>query len=467
MRYSNAKQINWNTMLNVINPATEEIVADYSLNTQQQVDQILHEVFDSFKTWSAKSIPQRSKPMKLLAILLIEGAEKYGRLISKEMGKPIVEARDEIKKCALACDYFATQAEKFLKDEVIPEDHQTGIVTFEPLGVILGIMPWNFPFWQVFRFLAPTLMAGNGIVIKHALNVPGCAIAIEELIEQAGFPKNLVRNVLVEQPEIQAIIEHPLVRGVSLTGSDRAGEAVGAAAGRGLKKCVLELGGSDPFIVLDDADLFKCVKTAISARLINGGQSCIAAKRFIVVHSKMDEFCNQLLKGLKSIKMGDPLQEDTTLGPLARKDLFEKFNQQVKSSIEKGALLLQGGKPLGGKGYFYPPTVLRDVTKGMPAFDEETFGPLFAIIEARNTAHAIEIANDSVYGLGSSLWTQDIAQAKELAKKIQAGLVFINGMTVSDPKLPFGGVKRSGFGRELGQQGIKEFVNIKTTVIRK
>ena len=452
-------------MFKVINPATEEIVGEYNLNSQKEAEQILRDVFESFKIWSKKSIPEKSKPMKKLAQLLRDGVDKYARIMSIEMGKPIVEARDEIKKCALACDYFADQAENFLKEEMIQNDHKTSLVSFEPLGVILGIMPWNFPFWQVFRFLAPTLMAGNGIVIKHALNVPGCALAIEELIVQAGFPLNLVRNIFLENPEVQAVIAHPLICGVSLTGSDRAGESVGAIAGKNLKKCVLELGGSDPYIVLEDADLTKCVKTAIAARLVNTGQSCIAAKRFIIVRSKIDEFCARLLDQLKSVKMGDPLQEDTSLGPLARKDLFEKFSGQVQGSIKKGAKLMAGGKPLEGKGYFYPPTVLKNVSKGMPAFDEETFGPLFALIEARDALHAIEIANDSLYGLGSSLWTQDKMLAKDLAGKIQAGMVFINERTVSDPKLPFGGIKRSGFGRELSKQGIKEFVNIKTIVI--
>lgn len=453
-------------MFNTINPATEEIVADYKLNSPEQVKQILEDVFDSFQSWSEKSFSDRSKPMKVLAKRLMDNVDKYGRLITQEMGKPIVEARAEVKKCALACEYFAEHAEEFLKERIINEADQTGIVSFEPLGVILGIMPWNFPFWQVFRFLAPTLMAGNAIIIKHALNVPGCALAIEELIENAGFPKNIVRCIFVEQDEIQGIIEHPLVRGVSLTGSDRAGESVGSAAGKALKKCVLELGGSDPYIVLEDADLDKCVETAISARLINGGQSCIAAKRFIIAKSQIEPFCNRLLEGLKAVKIGDPMQDSTTMGPLARKDLFEKFSRQVQSSIEKGATPLTGGKPLEREGYFYPPTVLRNVIKGMAAFDEETFGPLFAIIEARNADHAIEIANDSPYGLGSSLWTQNLVLAKKLSRKIQAGLVFVNGMTVSDPKYPFGGIKRSGFGRELAEQGIKEFVNIKTMVLR-
>lgn len=452
-------------MLNVINPANEEIVGDYNLTTSKQMEQILRETDQSFHRWSQKSIVERAKPMLALSQLLNEHKEKYAHLISREMGKPIGEARAEIKKCSQTCQYFATAAANLLKEQAFSNEKQIGIVSFEPLGVILGIMPWNFPFWQIFRFLAPTLMAGNGVVIKPALNVPGCAVAIEEVIAEAGFPPSLMRNLFVEQSKVHEIIEHPLVKAVSLTGSDRAGEAVGALAGKALKKCVLELGGSDPFIVLKDANLTECVKTAIAARLVNCGQSCIAAKRFIVVQPKIAEFCQRLIEGLKQVKMGDPLHEETTLGPLARKDLFEKFCWQVEDSIEKGAQLLLGGMPLERKGYFYPPTILNKVAKGMPAYDQETFGPLFAIIEAKDATEAIEIANDTPYGLGSSLWTQDHALAQELAKKIQAGLVFINGKTVSDPTLPFGGIKRSGFGRELAEQGIKEFVNVKTTVI--
>lgn len=454
------------TIFNVINPATDEIVADFIFQSYLQVEKILHLASDSFQIWSQMPISERAKPMKTLAKLLSDNVEKFAHLISKEMGKPIVESRAEIKKCAYCCNFFADHAEQYLKDEVISEEHQTCTISYEPLGIILGIMPWNFPFWQVFRFAVPTLMAGNGIIIKPALNVPGCALAIEELFLTAGFPENLLRPIFIGESDIKNVIAHPLIAGISLTGSDRAGESVGAVAGKSLKKCVLELGGSDPFIVLEDADLAKSVKTAVAARLVNTGQSCIAAKRFIIVGSKINEFCAQLLEELKSVKIGEPLSEETTLGPIARKDLFEKFNKQVQKSIELGAIALTGGKPLDRKGFFYPPTVLINVTKGMPAFDEETFGPLFAIIEAKDADHAIEIANDSIYGLGSSLWTKNLELAKKLAKKIQAGEVYINDRTVSDPKLPFGGIKRSGFGRELGQQGIKEFVNVKTVVIK-
>ena len=452
------------SMLNVINPATEEIVADFNLNSDAEIKQILSDVSSGFTTWSKKSISERAKPMKKMARILSEEPDKYGRLITKEMGKPIIEAREEVKKCAAACNFFADHAEDLLKEETISDDKQTGTISYEPLGIILGIMPWNFPFWQVFRFIAPTLMAGNGIIIKHALNVPGCAYAIEEIAGEAGFPHNLVRSIFVADSDVASLIKNPIVRGVSLTGSDRAGELVGAGAGSFLKKCVLELGGSDPYIVLEDADMSSCIETAIKARLLNSGQSCIAAKRFIIVRSKMDEFCEGLLNGLKKIKIGDPMQEETTMGPLARKDLLDKLDQQVHRSIDKGAILLLGGKPLDQSGFYYPPTVLINVSKGMPAFDEETFGPLFAIIEAKDADHTIELANDSVYGLGSSLWTQDEAKANDMARKLQTGVVFINSMTVSDPRFPFGGIKRSGFGRELGEAGIKEFVNIKTTV---
>lgn len=452
-------------MFNSINPANEKIAASFSFTPQGEIEKILKDVFEASKIWSEKSFSERAIPMKMLAHLLIDGTEKYSRLITQEMGKPIVEARAEIKKCAYACSYFADQAQIFLKDRVFNEDKQTSIVSFEPLGVILGIMPWNFPFWQVFRFLAPTLMAGNGIVIKHALNVPGCALAIEELMSQAGFPNNLVRAIFVEEREIENLIKNPHIHGVSLTGSDRAGEAVAAVAGQSLKKCVLELGGSDPFIVLKDANLESCMKAAVSARLLNAGQSCIAAKRFIVEKPLIEEFCRFLIEEVRHIKTGDPMLEETQVGPLARKDLFEKFHRQIQDSIAQGAQLLFGGKTLDKVGYYYPPTILRNVKKGMAAFDEETFGPLFAIVEANDAHHAVEIANDSVYGLGASLWTQNSSLAKELARKIQSGVVFINGMTASDPKYPFGGIKRSGFGRELGEEGIKEFVNIKTIIM--
>lgn len=453
-------------MFQSVNPSNEQVIASYKMHTKNEVEFLIQKTQYAFKTWSQSLFKQRSKSMKVLASLLREDRENLARLITLEMGKPIQESRAEINKCALTCDYFADHAPNYLQSIHIEDDQQSGLVSFEPLGLILGIMPWNFPFWQVFRFLAPTLMAGNGILIKHALNVPGCAQAIEELIKKAKFPPDLVTNIFIEQSMVKDVIEHPSVRGVSLTGSDRAGASVAGLAGQSLKKCVLELGGSDPFIVMEDADLVKCAKVAVQARLINAGQSCIAAKRFIVIQETVDEFCKLLLEQLKGIIVGDPFNEATHIGPLARKDLLQKIDDQVQDSLNKGALILCGGQRLSNiRGYFYPPTVLKNVSKGMAAYDEETFGPLFAIIGAKNAKHAIEIANDSEYGLGASVWTENLTNAKKWASEIESGQVFINNMTISNPKFPFGGIKRSGYGRELSEQGIKEFVNIKTTVI--
>ncbi|MDB5059926.1 MAG: NAD-dependent succinate-semialdehyde dehydrogenase, partial [Chloroflexi bacterium] len=368
----------------------------------------------------------------------------------------------EIEKCAWCCDYFADHAEGFLADQPVATNARESFVAFEPLGVVLAIMPWNFPFWQVFRFAPPTLMAGNTAVLKHASNVPQCSLAIEEVFREAGFPQGVFRTLLMPSSQVQGVIEDHRIAAVTLTGSDVAGSKVATTAGRVLKKAVLELGGSDPFIVLPDADLDGAVEFAVKSRFQNTGQSCIAAKRFIVVDEVAAEFERRFAEAAGRLRVGDPTRRETQMGPLAREDLRQTLHEQVRDSVAQGARVLCGGQPIEGKGYYYAPTVLADVTPAMRVFREETFGPVAAVIRARNAANAVALANDSQYGLGGNLWSQDIEGAKKLARRIESGLVFINGMTASDPRLPFGGVKHSGYGRELSHFGIHEFTNIQT-----
>jgi succinate-semialdehyde dehydrogenase/glutarate-semialdehyde dehydrogenase len=396
------------------------------------------------------------------ARILRTGKEKYARTMALEMGKPITQGGAEVEKCAWACDYYAEHAEAFLADQPRETDASRSYIRFDPLGPVLAIMPWNFPFWQVFRFAAPALMAGNPGILKHASNVPRCALQIEAVFREAGFPEGLFRALLVGPDKVPAIITDPRVRAVTLTGSDSAGSKVAEQAGRELKKTVLELGGSDPFIVLEDADVEKAAKTAVDARLINSGQSCIAAKRFIVVDKVEDTFLKIFVAEMQSRRMGDPLDRHTQVGPQARHDLRASLHRQVEESMQQGAKLLLGGRIPDGPGAFYPPTVLAAVQKGMPAFDEETFGPVAAVIRAEDEAQAIRLANDSVFGLGASLWTQDLDRAERLGREIEAGCIFVNELVKSDPRLPFGGVKRSGYGRELSEYGIREFMNIKS-----
>ncbi|RMI03532.1 MAG: NAD-dependent succinate-semialdehyde dehydrogenase, partial [Calditrichaeota bacterium] len=380
---------------------------------------------------------------------------------------PIREGRAEAEKCAWVCDYYAEKTEEFLQPEFIPTDAGKSYVTFNPLGVVLAVMPWNFPFWQVFRFAAPALMAGNVAVLKHASNVPGCALAIEEIFREVGFPENVFRTLLVGSPRVEQIIEHPLVKAVTLTGSTPAGRAVARKAGEMLKKTVLELGGSDPYLILEDADLSATVATCVASRLINSGQSCIAAKRFIVVEAIREEFEQQFVELMRTKTMGDPLDEGTDIGPQARHDLRDELHRQVVQSLEKGARCLLGGEIPPGKGAFYPPTVLTDVRPGMPAFDEETFGPVAAIIPVRDEAEAIQVANNSPFGLGAAVFSRDVARAERIAaEELEAGCCFVNAFVKSDPRLPFGGIKESGYGRELSHYGIKEFLNIKTVYIK-
>jgi succinate-semialdehyde dehydrogenase/glutarate-semialdehyde dehydrogenase len=382
-----------------------------------------------------------------------------------EMGKPIVQAEAEVDKCAACCDYYADHAEAFLAEQPSKTDASKSYVRFDPLGPVLAVMPWNFPYWQVFRFAAPALMAGNAGILKHASNVPRCALAIEKVFREAGFPQGLFTAPLLESRAIASLISDPRIVAVTLTGSERAGSAVAGQAGRELKKTVLELGGSDPFIVLADADLAAAAKAAADARLVNSGQSCIAAKRFIAVEAIADRFLDLFLDELRSRRMGDPLARETQVGPQARTDLRDELHKQVEESVKRGAKCLLGGEIPRGPGAFYPPTLLAGVDKGMPAFDQETFGPVAAVVRAKDEGDAVRLANDSSFGLGASLWTQDRARAEHLAAQIEAGAVFVNGIVKSDPRLPFGGIKRSGYGRELSEYGIREFVNIKSVWI--
>ena len=448
-----------------INPATEEVLDSFEELSAQQARQALEQAHDAFRRWRETSFGERAACIQAAARILRDQKSRWAGLITAEMGKPIVEAEAEINKCAWNCDFYAEHAPRFLADEHAETDARESFVAFQPLGVVLAIMPWNFPFWQVFRFAAPALMAGNASVLKHASNVPQCALAIEEIFTQAGFPAGLFKTLLVPGSAVEELIGDPHVAAVTLTGSSEVGEKVASAAGRHLKKQVLELGGSDPFIVLADADLDAAASTAARARNQNSGQSCIAAKRFIVEEPVADAFTEKFAAAVKALEVGDPSRRETNVGPLARGDLRETLIRQVEESVSEGARAVVGGSPLDRKGYFYAPTVLDGVSDEMPAFREETFGPVAAVIRVKDADEAVRIANDTEYGLGSNLWTRDTERAKQLARRIEAGSVFINGMVASDPRLPFGGIKRSGYGRELGAFGIREFTNIQTIVV--
>jgi len=451
--------------IQTINPTTGEVLETFEPYNQQQIDEALDQARQAFLWWRVLSFAERARYLQSIASHLRDHKNELARTAVLEMGKSITEAEAEVEKCAWNCDYFADHAERFLTDEKITSNASESYVAFRPLGVILAIMPWNFPYWQVFRAAAPALMAGNTTVLKHASNVSRVALDIEHIFQQAGLPQGILRTVLVSGSETRKLIEDPRIAAVTLTGSEAAGIEVASRSGHVLKKTVLELGGSDAFIVLEDADLDEAAQVAVTARFQNNGQSCIAAKRFIVVESVADAFEQKFVANTARLKIGDPLERDTKIGPLARKDLRETLDQQVQQSIHKGARVLIGGKAREGKGYFYEPTILTNVTPNMPVFGEETFGPVAAVIRARNSDHAIELANDSRFGLGSNLWTRNIELARQLAARIEAGGVFINGMTASDPRLPFGGVKHSGYGRELSSFGIQEFVNVQTVWI--
>ncbi|MGQ0607584.1 MAG: NAD-dependent succinate-semialdehyde dehydrogenase [Chloroflexota bacterium] len=452
-------------MITSINPATEETLAEFEPWSNDRVDEAVDRVSAAQRTWREMTVAERAVPMRRVAELLRERAGRYGALITSEMGKPIVEAEAEVTKCALACDHYADHAAEYLADAQVATESLTSYVAYEPLGIVLAIMPWNFPFWQVFRAGAPTLMAGNGMVLKHASNVPQSALACEEVLRDAGFPEGLLRTVLVAGADTERLIDDDRIAAVTLTGSSEVGARIASLAAARLKKQVLELGGSDPFIVLADADLDHAARTAARARNQNTGQSCIAAKRFIVEEPVADEFGTRFADAVRALRVGDPASRDTNVGPLARGDLRDTLERQVSESRSMGADAIVGGERVNGRGYFYAPTILDGVTDGMPAFREETFGPVAALIRARDVDHAIQLANDTEYGLGAAVWTRDLDASKGIARQIAAGSVFVNGLVASDPRMPMGGVKRSGYGRELGRHGIWEFTNIQTVRI--
>ena len=449
-------------MIISVNPATGQELARFEPHTPDAVEAALANAAQAQRQWARVPVTQRVELLRRMATALRAGKERYGRLITLEMGKPLPEAEAEVEKCAWNCDFYADKAPDFLADEVTDSNASESAVVFDPLGVVLAIMPWNYPFWQFFRFAAPAFAAGNGAILKHANNVPQCALAIEEVMREAGCPEGLFRTLLIDSGAVAGLIADDRIAAVTLTGSTEVGMIVAAQAGRALKKQVLELGGSDPFIVLADADIDAAAAMAVKARFINVGQSCINAKRFIVEEAVADRFVEAFCAGVARLTMGDPLERDTNIGPMARANLRDTLHDQVERSVAAGAVLKAGGTPVDGPGFFYPATVLDHVGPDMAAACEETFGPVAAVIRVADAEAAIARANAIEFGLGAALWTADVARGKALARRIEAGAVFVNGMTASDPRLPFGGIKKSGYGRELGVYGIREFVNIKT-----
>ena len=445
-----------------INPATGERVRGFTALSRAEIEQRLDRAQGAAHIWRRTSLQERTAAVKRIGDLLLERQERYAALMTLEMGKPIVAARDEIAKCADGCHYFAANAARFLAPEIVEMKGDTARIEFHPIGVVLAVMPWNFPFWQVVRFAAPALCAGNAGLLKHASNVPQCALALEEVTRDAGVPDGVFQTLLVGSDAVDGLIADHRIAAVTLTGSNAAGEAVGTRAGRSIKKTVLELGGSDPFIVMPSADVDAAAKTAVKARAINNGQSCIAAKRFIVADGVYDAFLASFVDGVRALKVGDPMRDDTQIGPLATRAIRDELHSQVERSVASGARVLTGGKPVNGRGWFYEPTVIVDAPPDSPVLREETFGPVAAVIRARDATDAIRIANDSRFGLGSAVWTRDAAEARLFATEIEAGTVVVNGMMASDSRLPFGGVKQSGYGRELSAYGLREFVNIKT-----
>lgn len=451
-------------ILKSINPFSNEVIEEFEEISGEMAEKVLTESGEAFEKWKRTCIEYRGSLMEKAAALLRSNINEYAGSITLEMGKPLKESRAEVEKCALVCEYYAKNAGRFLSPEPAETDADTSYVTFEPLGTILGIMPWNFPFWQVFRFAIPTLIAGNTVLLKHASNVQICARNIESLFIGAGFPPSVFRNLVIGSDRVDKIIKHDCIRAVSLTGSESAGQKVAEAAGSVLKKCLLELGGSNAFVVLDDANIRKAVETGIKARFQNAGQSCIAAKRFILDRKISDEFLDLFLDGIMKLKTGNPVEEDTDIGPLASIGQAVRVEEQVVRSVEMGARVIAGG--IRNK-TFYQPTVVVDVMPGMTLFDEEVFGPVAPVSISDNTAEAIMIANRTNFGLGVSLFTNDLDKAYDIAREFHDGSVFINGMVKSDPRVPFGGTRHSGFGRELAIQGIREFVNIKTVWAKK
>lgn len=450
-----------------INPYNGKIIKTYKEFDTEKIEIKIKKTHTAFTKWRLTNFKERAKLMLNLAALIKSEKSVLAKLITQEMGKTISAAEAEIEKCALVCEYYAKNTANFLKEEVVKTEATKSYITFKPIGLVLAVMPWNFPFWQVFRFLAPNLMAGNCGVLKHASNVFGCAMQIEKLVIDAGFPKNVFTTLLVSGKNMNQIIENPLIKAVTLTGSTEAGKKVAEKAGSVLKKCVLELGGSDPYLVLADADLEKAAEACVNARLINNGQSCIAAKRFIVVKSIEKDFIKIFKSKMEAKKYGNPTLKGVDLGPMANKQLRDDLHKQVQKSVKLGAKCILGGEIPKEKGFFYPPTILTHVKKGMPAYDEELFGPVAAIISVKNTKEAVEIANDTVFGLGAAVFTNDLKKGNEIAKnEIEAGCVFVNEGVKSDPRLPFGGINQSGYGRELGLYGLLEFMNIKTISVK-
>jgi succinate-semialdehyde dehydrogenase/glutarate-semialdehyde dehydrogenase len=454
-------------MMKSVNPANGEVIQTFETYSDKGVEKIINSVDKNWHQWRSTSFFHRSQMMQNLSSLLKSKKDELARLVALEMGKVLKEGIAEIEKCAWICDYYAQNAESFLENETISTEASRSFVSYQPIGTVLGVMPWNFPFWQVFRFAAPTIMAGNTAVLKHAGNVPGCAMAIEELFREAGFPDNVFRTLLISSKQVEAVIHHPAVKAVSLTGSTPAGKSVASIAGSVLKKCVLELGGSDPYLILKDADLKSAAKICANGRLLNAGQSCIGAKRFIVVDEVYPEFLEYFTHEMMNAHFGDPDDPEVTMGPLARTDLRDELHKQVINSLNKGAEVVIGGEIPNRNGAFYPPTILENVKPGMPAYEEELFGPVASVIRVENTEEAVRVANDSVFGLGAAVFTKNESKGENIAEfQLQAGCCFVNDFVKSDPRLPFGGIKESGFGRELSTHGIKEFMNVKTVVVK-
>jgi len=448
-----------------VNPATGEVVQTFHALSEAEIEKKLQLAVSAFRKERKTSFAERARRMTKAAEILERDKEKYGRLMTLEMGKPLKAAIAEAAKCATGCRYYAENAEKFLKDEVVDTGAKKSFIRYLPIGPILAVMPWNFPFWQVFRFAAPALMAGNVALLKHASNVPQCALAIEEVFREAGFPEGVFQTLLIGSQQVDAVLNDPRVVAATLTGSEQAGIQVGMAAAKRIKKVVLELGGSDPFIVMPSANLDEAVETAVQARVQNNGQSCIAAKRFIIAEPIAAEFERKFVKRMENLRVGDPFDDQTELGPLSTADAVKSLDADVKKTVDAGAKVLTGGHPLQLPGNYYAPTVLTNIPKESPAYREEFFGPVASLFRVKDLNEAIRLANDSRFGLGASAWTNDDREREQLINELEAGMVFINKMVASDPRVPFGGVKHSGHGRELGVHGIREFVNIKTVWI--
>jgi succinate-semialdehyde dehydrogenase/glutarate-semialdehyde dehydrogenase len=453
-------------MIASINPATGEIVATFDSLTESQLEEKLARAAEAFRTYRFTTFAQRAAWLGRAAEILEAEQDALGRIMTLEMGKPIASARAEAAKCVTACRYYVEHAARLLADELVDTGGPMSFIRYQPMGAVLAVMPWNFPFWQVFRFLAPALMAGNVGLLKHASNVPQCALAIEDIVRRAGFPDGVFQTLLIGAELVHGLIDDPRVKAVTLTGSEPAGRKVAAQAGRQIKKCVLELGGSDPFIVMPSADLGAAVRAAVGARVVNNGQSCIAAKRFIVEESIADEFEARFVAGMARLVVGDPTLEATEVGPLATPVILHELSEQVRRTVAGGARVLTGGHRIERPGNYYAPTVLVDAPEDSPACREELFGPVAVVMRAGGIDTALQLANDTRFGLGASAWTRDAGEQERFIEEIDAGMVFLNGMVASDPRLPFGGIKASGYGRELAAWGIREFVNVKTVVVR-